>query len=109
MLVEVENLTKRFGYLTAVYEVSFAIERGEIVGMLGLNGAGKTTTIQMLLGLIAPTAGEMGLRQVDADPPRGSFGPHEFHLALRRVPFRMTVGENLDVFARLYNGERARE
>ena len=56
-IIEVQGLTKRFGSLTAVSEVSFSVERGSIVGFLGPNGAGKTTTLRMLLGLVAPTAG----------------------------------------------------
>jgi ABC-type multidrug transport system ATPase subunit len=59
MLVQVENLTKVFNDFTAVNGVSFGIERGGIVGLLGPNGAGKTTTIQMILGLITPTTGEI--------------------------------------------------
>lgn len=56
-MIEVRGLTKRFGALIAVDHVSFAIERGSIVGFLGPNGAGKTTTLRMLLALIAPTEG----------------------------------------------------
>ena len=52
-----EGLTKRFGGLTAVDDLSFALEAGTITGFLGPNGAGKTTTLRMLLGLAAPTAG----------------------------------------------------
>jgi ABC-2 type transport system ATP-binding protein len=51
------NLTKRFAAFTAVDNVSFSMERGEIFGLLGPNGAGKTTTIRILLGLLAPTEG----------------------------------------------------
>ena len=60
-IVQVRNLTKRFGDFTAVDGVSFDIRQGEILGLLGPNGAGKTTTIQMLLGLITPTAGEISM------------------------------------------------
>ena len=56
--VEVINLTKKFGDFTAVDEVTFNIQRGEIFGFLGPNGAGKTTTIRMLLGLLRPTSGQ---------------------------------------------------
>ena len=59
MLVQVENLGKRFGDFVAVDGVSFGIERGEIIGMLGPNGAGKTTTIHMILGMITPSVGEI--------------------------------------------------
>jgi ABC-2 type transport system ATP-binding protein len=56
--IVVERLTKRFGDFTAVDEVSFYVNRGEVYGWLGPNGAGKTTTIRMLLGLLKPTSGE---------------------------------------------------
>ncbi len=55
--IEVRNLTKRFGTLTAVDDLSFEVEPGRITGFLGPNGAGKTTTMRMLLGLIRPTSG----------------------------------------------------
>ena len=53
----VQNLSKKFGSFTAVDDVSFSVQRGEVFGWLGPNGAGKTTTIRMLLGLIKPTFG----------------------------------------------------
>jgi ABC-2 type transport system ATP-binding protein len=56
-VVRAESLTKRFGKLTAVDDLSFALEPGTITGFLGPNGAGKTTTLRMLLGLAEPTAG----------------------------------------------------
>ncbi len=56
-MIEVENLTKRYGNILAVDRISFRIESGEIVGFLGPNGAGKTTTMRMLTGFIPPTSG----------------------------------------------------
>jgi ABC-2 type transport system ATP-binding protein len=56
-LIEIERLTKRFGAFTAVDDVSFAVDRGEVVGFLGPNGAGKSTTMRMLAGFMPPTAG----------------------------------------------------
>ena len=56
-VVVAESLTKRFGALVAVDDLSFALEPGTITGFLGPNGAGKTTTLRMLLGLAAPTSG----------------------------------------------------
>ena len=56
--VEVKSLTKMFGKFTAVDNVSFSINRGEIFGFLGPNGAGKSTTIKMLCGILSPTSGE---------------------------------------------------
>jgi ABC-2 type transport system ATP-binding protein len=56
-MIEIKNLTKKFGTFTAVDHVSYNVEESEIFGLLGHNGAGKTTTILMLLGLITPTEG----------------------------------------------------
>ena len=56
-VVEAESLTKRFGEVSAVTDLSFALEAGTITGFLGPNGAGKTTTLRMILGLVAPTSG----------------------------------------------------
>ncbi|MFE4539278.1 ABC transporter ATP-binding protein [Streptomyces scopuliridis] len=55
--IEVTGLTKRFGPVTAVDSLSFAVEPGAVTGFLGPNGAGKTTTMRMILGLVTPTAG----------------------------------------------------
>jgi ABC-2 type transport system ATP-binding protein len=55
--IEVRDLTKKFGTLTAVDNLSFSVEPGRITGFLGPNGAGKTTTLRMLLGLVQPTGG----------------------------------------------------
>ncbi|MEW6051951.1 MAG: ABC transporter ATP-binding protein [Candidatus Zixiibacteriota bacterium] len=56
-IVEIENLTRRFGSFTAVDNISLTVEDGEIFGFLGANGAGKTTAIRMLCGLLLPTSG----------------------------------------------------
>jgi len=56
-VIEVRNLTKRFGSFTAVDAISFEVPKGEIFGFLGANGAGKTTAIRMLCGLSFPTEG----------------------------------------------------
>lgn len=57
VLIEADGLVRRFGAVTAVDGVSFAVARGEVVGFLGPNGAGKTTTMRMLAGFLPPTAG----------------------------------------------------
>jgi len=64
-VVVVKNLTKRYGDLTAVDNISFSIRRGEIFGLLGPNGAGKTTTINMMIGLARPTAGTVLIKGID--------------------------------------------
>ena len=56
-LIAISNLTKRFGPILAVDEVSFTVARGEVLGFLGPNGAGKSTTMKMITGFITPTSG----------------------------------------------------
>ena len=77
-IIEVKNLTKKFGDFTAVAGISFSVEKGEIFAFLGPNGAGKTTTIKMLTTLLNPTSGAMKLNGFDPekeqDEARRSFG-----------------------------------
>jgi len=76
-VIEVENLTKRFGKVLAVDDVSFAIEPGTITGVLGPNGAGKTTTLRMILDLVRPTEGSvlvLGGRFRDLERPFARVG-----------------------------------
>jgi ABC-2 type transport system ATP-binding protein len=109
MLLEVENLNKTFGEFRAVDNVSFAIERGEIVGMLGPNGAGKTTTIHMILGLITPTSGRISIFGKSMATHRGEILEQmNFTSPYVAFPFRLTVLENLMVFARIYNLKKPR-
>ncbi len=60
-IIEVQNLTKKYGGVPAVHDVSFAVEQGEVIGFVGLNGAGKSTTINMLLGFQKPSDGDIHL------------------------------------------------
>ncbi|MDD5290762.1 MAG: ATP-binding cassette domain-containing protein [Patescibacteria group bacterium] len=78
MIIQVENLTKKFGDFTAVDNISFSVEKGEIFAFLGPNGAGKTTTIKMLTTLLKPESGKIMLNGIDvvedANQARHSFG-----------------------------------
>src|SRR5437868_6524599 len=106
-IVRVRNLTKRFGEFTAVDGISFEIRKGEILGLLGPNGAGKTTTIQMLLGLITPTAGEIEVFGLPFDRHREEIlGRVNFSSTYVSMPYALTVEENLWVVARLYGLDR---
>ncbi|HZN23001.1 MAG TPA: ATP-binding cassette domain-containing protein [Burkholderiales bacterium] len=72
-MIEVENLTKAFGPKLAVNDVSFRVERGEVLGFLGPNGAGKSTTMRMITGFIPPTAGRIAVGGHDVvDDPIGA-------------------------------------
>ena len=102
-VIEVERLTKRFGEVTAVDDLSFSARRGEILGLLGPNGAGKTTTIQLLLGLTSPTSGRIRLFDLDLHRHRREILKRvNFSSAYISLPFNLSVRENLDVFGRLY-------
>jgi len=69
-MIEVTNLSKKFGELTAVDDISFKVEKGDIVGFLGPNGAGKTTTMRMLTGVIPSTSGTavIGGNEISEEP-----------------------------------------
>ncbi len=64
-MIEVEGLTKRYGPAVAVSDISFQVQRGEILGFLGPNGAGKTTTMRVITGFLTPTAGRVRVAGVD--------------------------------------------
>ncbi len=57
VMIALESVTKRYGSKTIIHDLSFSVERGEVVGFLGPNGAGKTTTLRMIAGYIAATSG----------------------------------------------------
>lgn len=108
-LVETSALTKRYGSITAVDDLSFRVMPGEIYGLLGPNGAGKTTTIMMLIGLTEPTAGTV--RVLGMDPARRALE------VKRRVGYlpdavgfygRLSARENLAYTARLNGIEPGR-
>ncbi len=107
--IDVRGLTKRFGDLTAVNQISFAVEEGEIFGLLGPNGAGKSTLVRMLTTLIAPTAGTAIIAGADivrqSDAVRRAIGV--IPQALTSDP-ELSVEENLVIFAKLYGVPRER-
>jgi ABC-2 type transport system ATP-binding protein len=102
-VLHVSHLRKQFGDFTAVDDVSFSIQPGEILGLLGPNGAGKTTTIHMLLGLITPTAGSIQVFGMDLATHREQILQQvNFSSTYISMPLALTVEENLWVVARLY-------
>jgi len=101
-IIRTENLSKHYGDLKAVSDMSLNVRKGEIYGFLGLNGAGKTTTIRMVLGLIRPTSGAVFINgtKVSADKTElwKKIG------SLVEIPYSypdLTVRENLEIIRRL--------
>ena len=100
MMLEVKNLIKEYGDRRVVDMVSFFVASGEVVGLLGPNGAGKTTTIDMILGLVEPTSGDIKI------PSKEEMN---FAATYAHLPGNMTVANNLLVFAHLYGVSDVRE
>src|SRR6185369_17153380 len=101
--IEVRHLVKRYGAVTAVEDLTFAVPPGSITALLGGNGAGKTTTLAILLGVLLPTAGEARVLGVDILKHRYRVLPRmNFGSPYVELPKRLTVRENLTVFAQLY-------
>jgi ABC-2 type transport system ATP-binding protein len=106
-IIKTDDLTKKFGDLTAVDNISFSVKKGEIFGFLGPNGAGKTTTIKMLTTLLHPTNGSAKISDFDIakdrDKVRKNIGIVFQEPALDT---ELTGRENLDYHARMYGIDR---
>lgn len=102
-LIEVKNLTKNFGDFTAVNNVSFSVQAGEVFAFLGPNGAGKTTTIKILTTLLNPTGGEVKIAGFDplenAAEVRKNFG---IVFQDQSLDEELTTYENMDLHGVLY-------
>lgn len=112
-ILNVSNLTKIFTSgtwpfkkhkQTVVHDISFDLNKGEILGLLGPNGAGKTTTIQMLLGILKPTSGSIIYFGSDfTKNPVEVLKKIGYASGYERLPSRLTVQENLDIVGRIYS------
>src|SRR3989338_5098613 len=102
VLVEIKNLTRFYGTLQAVKDVSFTIRKGEVLGFLGPNGAGKTTTMQIISGNLAPSGGSITINGHDLlEDPRAAKSQIG-HLPEQPPLYReLTVDEYLDYCAAL--------
>jgi ABC-2 type transport system ATP-binding protein len=102
-VVEVKDLTKRYGKLVAVNDVSFGIEKGEIFGLLGPNGAGKTTTVEMIEGLRKADNGSIKICGIDAskgiDKVKELMG---VQLQTTTIYDKIRVAEAIDLFGGYY-------
>jgi ABC-2 type transport system ATP-binding protein len=95
-VIALESVSKRYGSRTVVQDVSFTVERGEIVGFLGPNGAGKTTTMRMIAGFTAPTAGRVTVAGYDMATQN-----HDAARLIGYMPERPPLYDTLDVSAYL--------
>jgi ABC-2 type transport system ATP-binding protein len=104
-MITVENLTKKFGEVTAVEGLTFQVEEGEVFGFLGPNGAGKTTTIRILCCLLSKTIGEVRIDNYDIDKAADSL---QIRKMIGLVPDNvglyddLTAFENLEFYGKLY-------
>jgi ABC-2 type transport system ATP-binding protein len=102
-VIEVENLTKRYGELLAVNDISFTVRKGEVFAFLGPNGAGKTTTVEIIETIRAPTSGKVRLLGMDVTKKKRDLVHRIGVLPQGFNSFdRITVRETLQYFSRLF-------
>ncbi|MBI4909817.1 MAG: ABC transporter ATP-binding protein [Acidobacteria bacterium] len=102
-MIEVRNLTRAFGPVTAVNGISFSVARGEVFGLVGPDGAGKTTTLRMLCGLMDPTSGEMRVAGFDTVTQTEQVKDHIGYMAQKFGLYGdLTVEENMRFYADLF-------
>ena len=109
-IIEVKKLNKIYDKTIAVKDLSFVINKGKIIGLLGPNGCGKTTTIAMILGLLKPTSGEVIIKGKNIEKERiNLLEKMNFISPYVELPKKLTVEENLKVYADLYGVTNANE
>jgi ABC-2 type transport system ATP-binding protein len=107
--VRTDGLTKRYGDVTAVDDVSLRVGAGEVYALLGLNGAGKSTTIRLLLGMVQPSAGSAEALGVRVHTGASDVWRRVGHLVESAVAYpELTVRENVRVAALLHDVHDAR-
>lgn len=101
--VDIQDLTRRFGALTAVSHLSLQVQRGEVLGLLGPNGSGKTTTIRMLCGLLEPSEGTATVAGVDVRAAPERVKMQIGYMSQRFGLYEdLTVAENLEFYGGIY-------
>ena len=109
-IIEVKKLNKIYDKIIAVKNLSFVINKGKIIGLLGPNGCGKTTTIAMILGLVKPTSGEIIIKGKNLEKERiNLLEKMNFISPYVELPKKLTVEENLKVYAGLYGVKNINE
>lgn len=109
-ILAIDQIVKRFDDFTAVDGVSLNVQGGETVGLLGVNGAGKTTLMNMILGLITPSAGSIRAFGMDLSKHRIEILQRtNFCTTYATLPGNLKVHHNLEIFARLYHVKHVKE
>ena len=102
--LEIINLSKTYDTKEAVKNISFKLNKNEIIGILGPNGCGKTTTIGMILGLLKPTDGKVLINGLEIESQRVDLlNELNFISPYIELPKKLTVKQNLEVYGRLYD------
>lgn len=103
IVIDVRNLSRRFGSLVAVNDVSFQVRRGAIFGLLGPNGSGKSTIIRMLCGVLEPSGGEASVLGFDASRESEAIKRRVGYMSQRFSLYAdLSVRENLEFYGRIY-------
>ena len=107
--LEIINLSKTYSSKEAVRNISFKVNKNEIIGILGPNGCGKTTTIGMILGLLKPTKGQVLINCIEIEKQRVELlNKLNFISPYIELPKKLTVKQNLEVYGRLYDVKELR-
>mgnify|MGYP001289642173 CR=1 FL=1 len=107
--LEIVNLSKTYDSKEAVQNISFKVNKNEIIGILGPNGCGKTTTIGMILGLLKPTKGNVLINGIEIEKQRVNLlNELNFISPYIELPKKLTVKQNLEVYGRLYDVKELR-
>ena len=108
-IIEVKNLSKRFGNFTAVNSISFDVMKGEIFGFLGANGAGKTTAMKMLIGISTPTEGEALVAGYDVKTQTEMVKKSIGYMSQKFSMYDdLTLKENITFFGGIYGLSRSK-
>jgi len=106
-VIEVEDLTKKFGDFVAVNHITFKVGKGEIFGFLGANGAGKTTAMKMLIGISKPTSGKATVVGLDVYTKTNAIKKNIGYMSQKFALYDdLTVKENINFFGGIYGLKR---
>jgi ABC-2 type transport system ATP-binding protein len=108
IIIQTENLTRKFGDFTAVDHITFHVTKGEIFGFLGANGAGKTTAMKMLCGLLNPTSGKGTVAGFDIFTQTEKIKQNIGYMSQKFSLYDdLTISENIDFFGGIYGLKKA--